>query len=222
LYCNKCGKIIPEESIYCNHCGNKMNILPQHKEYNKYENESGNSLCGKIDNFEYEILRRRFKPEKIKVLFIAESPPPVERRTFFYLAKSGVYIYTKRAFCNVYREGINKDPDFLYFFKDKGCYLEDLSSLPSNLGEIKRNKKFHINCLTKRIKEHEPESIIIIGKGIGDMVKEAISLSGFFEKIGRNMVFDEVPFAGNGHQNDYIYDVEIALKKLISKNILES
>ena len=173
-----------------------------------------------IDNFEYEILRRKFKPEKIKVLFIAESPPTVERRTFFYLAKSGVYIYTKTAFCRVYGESINKDPDFLYFFKSKGCYLEDLSSLPSNIKEIRKNEEFHINDLSGRIKNCDPESIIIIGTEAGKLIKEAVALSGILEKIDNDLIFP-VPFAGNGWQNKYMEEVEAALLKLILKGVLD-
>ncbi len=173
-----------------------------------------------IDNFEYEILRRKFKPEKIKVLFVAESPPPIERRTFFYLAKSGVYIYTKTAFCRVYGESINIDPDFLYFFKSKKCYLEDLSSLPSNIKEIKKNREFHIGDLSKRIKKDSPESIIIIGTEAGKLIKESVILSGILEKIDQDLIF-EVPFAGNGHQNKYMAEVETALEKLISKGVLD-
>ena len=216
MFCNKCGKRIPEESIYCNHCGNKINILIQHEDYNICENKAGDSLYENIDNFEYEILRRSFKPKKVKVLLIAESPPPVERRTFFYLAKSGVYIYTKTAFCRVYGECVNKDPDFLDFFKSKGCYLEDLSLLPSNIKEIKKNEEFHINGLSERIKNDSPESIIIIGTQVGKLIKEAVRLSGILEKINKDLIY-EVPFAGTGHQNKYMDKVEVALQKLISK-----
>lgn len=171
-----------------------------------------------INNFEYEVLRRSFKPERVKVLFIAESPPPVERRTFFYLAKSGLYNYTRSAFLNAYENKINSD--FLCFFKTIGCYLEDLSSLPSNLKEIKKKAKFYISDLSQRIKEDDPQAIIIIGFGIGKLVKKAIEDSGILGKMDESLVFDKVPFAGNGYQNIYKSEVGIAVKKLILKNIL--
>jgi len=173
-----------------------------------------------INNFEYEITRKKFKPTKVKVLFIAESPPPIERRTFFYLAKSGVYNYTKTAFCRVYGDSINKDPDFLYYFQSRGCYLEDLSSLPSNIKEIKKNKAFHVGDLSERIKKDSPESIIIIGTEAGKLIKEAVVLSGILEKIDKDLIF-EVPFAGNGWQNKYMDEVETALHKLISRSVLD-
>lgn len=173
-----------------------------------------------INNFTYEILRQSFKPTKVKVLFIAESPPPDKRRTFFYLAKSFVYNYTKQAACRVYGESINKDPDFLYFFKDKGCYLEDLSSLPSNIKEIKENKEYYIVNLSEKIKKDSPQSIIIIGIEAGKIIKEAVELSGILDKIENDLIF-EVPFAGNGSQNKYMDGVEAALRKLISEGILD-
>lgn len=178
-----------------------------------------NQLINDINNFEYEILRRSFKPEKIKVLFVAESPPPLERRTFFYLAKSGLYCHTRSAFKNVYGNGIN--PDFLSFFKAKGCYLDDLSSLPSNLTEIKKSADFYIRSLSERIKVDDPQAIVIVGRSIGELVKKAIKDSGILEKIDESLVFDEVPFAGNSHQCKYILEVELAMQKLIFKNVLD-
>ena len=56
-------------------------------------------------------LREKFKPKKIKVLFIAESPP--QNDTFFYSAKSGFYTYTKQIFNELFEEEIDSCEVFI-------------------------------------------------------------------------------------------------------------
>ena len=79
-------------------------------------------------------LREKFKPEKIKILFIAEFPP--KNNTFFYSAKGGFYNYTKQIFIELFEEEIDRADSFLQFFQNKGCYLYDLCHKPKTYKEI--------------------------------------------------------------------------------------
>ena len=72
----------------------------------------------------HQALRESFKPDDIKVLFVAESPPIND--TFFYSAKSGLYGYTKQVFYEFFKKEIDPYNGFLDFFQSKGCYLDDL------------------------------------------------------------------------------------------------
>lgn len=73
-----------------------------------------------------EQLRHSYKPHKVKLLFVGESPPASGR--FFYARNSGLY----RAMLRVFAEvdcAINED-NFLAAFQSAGCYLFDLCPDP--------------------------------------------------------------------------------------------
>jgi hypothetical protein len=71
-------------------------------------------------------LRRKYRPAKVKILFIGEAPPASGR--FFYQADSGLY----RAMRDTFIQAFPKlSPDnFLDSFRDLGCYLIDLCEMP--------------------------------------------------------------------------------------------
>ena len=94
---------------------------------------------------DHQEIRERFKPENIKVLFIAESPP--QNDTFFYSEKSGFYTYTKQIFNELFEDEIKKADKFLHFFQNKGCFLDDLCHDPKPKNEILPNINFYIKEL---------------------------------------------------------------------------
>jgi hypothetical protein len=75
---------------------------------------------------EREALRRSFRPSRIQLLFIGESPPVSGR--FFYSGNSGLYRAMRAAFQNAYAKV--DDENFLAVFRARGCYLTDLSREP--------------------------------------------------------------------------------------------
>ena len=81
-----------------------------------------------------EELRKSYKPDKVKILFVGESPPA--GGTFFYNANSNLYRNTKKAF----EIALEKEwsYDFLSDFKKMGCYLVDLCLIPVNKGMTKK------------------------------------------------------------------------------------
>ena len=74
-----------------------------------------------------ERLRRRFLPERVRVLFVGESPPAAG--SFFYAADSELYRATRDAFEAALPRFRNVDT-FLKAFAESGCYLVDLSLDP--------------------------------------------------------------------------------------------
>lgn len=123
-----------------------------------------------------EEIRQSFKPAKINLLFVAESPP--KGGTFFYFQNSNLYFAIKEAFELVFRKF--EDNKFLEFFKEQGCYLEDLCLIPVNrLSKSKRDEERlkGIGPLAQRIKELKPKGIIILMKGIETEVRTAIERS---------------------------------------------
>lgn len=83
-----------------------------------------------FDGHQRETLRRKFRPDSLRLLFVGESPPASGR--FFYRCDSGLY----RAMRDAFRDAsltaptrINED-NFLASFQASGCYLIDLCRDP--------------------------------------------------------------------------------------------
>jgi hypothetical protein len=87
---------------------------------------SPTALENKFNLRSTERLRRRFRPEKVRILFVGESPPASGR--FFYQADSGLYRATRQAFLKAFPD--LRERNFLESFRDLGCYLVDLCEPP--------------------------------------------------------------------------------------------
>ena len=70
-----------------------------------------------------ERLRKRYRPERVQILFVGESPPASGR--FFYQADSGLYRAVKETFLTAIAPLAKND--FLDSFRSLGCYLVDLA-----------------------------------------------------------------------------------------------
>ncbi len=153
-----------------------------------------------------EELRKSYKPQKIKLLLIGESAS--ESGKFFYL-ESSMTTFTQRAFENTFKLSFKNHREFLQFFKKKGCYLDDLSSIPVNRMPPLRKEEVlsgSILSLAKRLTSYKPEIVVIVLKRIERKVNEALDLSCI--KCKRYTL----PFPGNGHQNKYIQKLSRILK----------
>lgn len=74
----------------------------------------------------HEQLRRRYRPPRVRLLFVGESPPASGR--FFYKRDSGLYRAMREVFESV--DPAVNDETFLEVFQSSGCYLIDLCSEP--------------------------------------------------------------------------------------------
>ncbi len=160
-----------------------------------YDKTFGHGYRGGIDT---EAIRQSFKPHNIRLLFIAESPPASGR--FFYV-RSAMTAYTSRAFETAHGVSFKNNSDFLNYFKGCGCYLDDLSHSPvDQLTYHEREKRLrdNVDSLSQRIREANPAMIAISLKKIEPYVLEAIRKSGCSPQVVT------LPYAGHGHQNEYI------------------
>src|SRR6202789_3451182 len=73
-----------------------------------------------------ERLRGKYRPIKVRILFVGESPPASGR--FFYHADSGLYRAIREAFVKAFPN--LREADFLKLFRNLGCYLLDLCDRP--------------------------------------------------------------------------------------------
>jgi len=85
-----------------------------------------------------EKIRQRYAPDKIKLLLIGESPP--DSGEFFYV-KSNMTTYTSRAFKKAHGIKFIDNTEFLKYFKDCGCFLDDLCHTPVDKSQNKEREK---------------------------------------------------------------------------------
>ena len=103
-----------------------------------------------------EELRQVYKPERVRVLFLGESPPA--GKSFFYLGNSNLCRYTQEAFSAAFGTEYEDAGDFLVHFWRMGCYLDDLCMVPvNNLSNRERRaeRRRGVGSLAERMAESE-------------------------------------------------------------------
>lgn len=126
---------------------------------------------------ELEALRESYKPEKVRVLLVGESPP---KRGFFYdTVGSALGKATKEAFEEVFGRELEYR-EFLQLFKEVGFYLLDLFS---ERGKVIRRasrseREEAVKRLTEFVAKNEPEVVVAVLKRICRVVREGVKRSG--------------------------------------------
>lgn len=161
-----------------------------------------------------EHVRENYRPARVRVLFVGESPPT--SGGFFYFGSGIVCSSTQRAFSQALGVTFATPSDFLDFFRDVGCFLEDLSHSPvDHLPPHRRTEALElcVDSFAKRLQELAPELVIVFLKKIAPLVERAVGEAGI--PLGMVRV---LPFPGNGHQNRYI----AGLTKILSETAVRS
>lgn len=166
----------------------------------------------------YETLRRRYRPNDLRILFIGESRPACG--TFFFAADSNLFLSTEAAFRRVYGECFQPGIHFLNFFRSVGCYLEDLCLEPvNNLASTARRAahRVAINHLANRLDGHHPHTIIVVGRSrsLCRSVGMALTEAGL-----QDVLRFELPFPAMSHQTRYISELSALIGDLRSKGLL--
>jgi hypothetical protein len=136
-----------------------------------------------------ERLRRRYRPKRVKILFIGEAPPASTR--FFYSANSGLYRAIRHTFVAALPQLADKE--FLESFRDQGCYLVDLCGTP--VDRFAKQKRMKI-CeagevrLSRAIQQLRPEIIVTVVRSITANVRRAQQLANW------NGLHLELPYPG--------------------------
>jgi hypothetical protein len=165
----------------------------------------------------FEDYRQQYRPDKIRVLFVAESRPI--GGTFFYVGNSNLARYTKEAFLKAYGVTAMTMTEFLDGFKAAGCYLEDLCEEPVN--QIKKHSqrrtewKRGVKHLLKRLESASPLAIIPIHKGIERYVQQAVEEAGL-----ASFLKPAIPFPSMGHHPRYVIELSRLIDELREASIL--
>jgi hypothetical protein len=155
------------------------------------------------DSYHRERLRRSYRPERLHLLFIAESPPASGR--FFYRADSGLYRAMREAFQAV--DPSITDANFLSTFQSSGHYLVDLCPEPVDRLDAKSRRaecRSAEQSLSKAIGQLRPPIIATVVRSIERNVLTAVSAANW----GGNMI--HLPYPGRWIQNKEAFLNKIA------------
>jgi hypothetical protein len=157
-------------------------------------------------------LREHFKPERVKVLFVAESPPESnedkDKVRFFFNPDQERWDYMYRAVMQAvfpefeYRPGEKKD--WLYKFKEQGYYLIDATDRPVNRlssaerrSELKSAVQGKLDEIRMLIAPTTP--IVLVKKNIFVAFNRPLRDAGF------NVIHASfLPFPSHGHQARFV------------------
>ena len=120
-----------------------------------------------------ERLRRSYRPARVRLLFIGESPPASGR--FFYRGDSGLYRAMRDAFRTV--EPSIREEQFLTVFQEWGCYLVDLCAEPVDHLDRKTRRavcRASEHRLARAIARLQPEGMATLVRSIEGNVARAV------------------------------------------------
>lgn len=131
---------------------------------------------------DFETLRLKYKPNEIKCLMIADSPPDSASHFFYFPdAYDDLRERTQEAFSKVIPEAnLWDDKSFLLFFQTFGFFLDDLCHVPVNKAATEVKHRIRLESIPqlhgrlKLIDYKKLKAIIIVSQEIKPYVKEAI------------------------------------------------
>jgi hypothetical protein len=141
-----------------------------------------------------ELLREHYRPDRVEILFVGESPPASGR--FFYQADSGLY----RAIRETFLQGFPflRNTEFLDSFCSLGCYLVDLCGDPvDNMAHDGRKHACRRGetRLAQYIRRLRPQTIVTVVRSIRTNVNRAQ------ERAGWSGPHLELPYPGRWHRH---------------------
>ncbi|MDN5204633.1 hypothetical protein QQ008_24795 [Fulvivirgaceae bacterium BMA10] len=158
-----------------------------------------------------EEAREIYRPEQVRMLFIAEAPPANSDRFFYFpdvRTGDSLFLHVIRAVFPELNEVETKQiramkEELLHRFREAGCFLED-SSLKSIAKEVGHGEKIRLlrieqEALHQRIQRYKSTSKIVL---VGATVFKANCE--FLTGLGYSILNKSaIPFPGSGQQNRF-------------------
>lgn len=207
---------------YIPHSGNVKKTLNLKKLIKlKAEKKISNQI--KIDLNELKkqisVARKKYKPEKVKCVFIAEAPPDSVERFFYYEdVKKADYLFLgiidvlypelKTDYLSL-RRSTEKKKEVLNKLKSDGFYLLDLLNEP--IGSFKEDLNEAARILVNKIESEFEKNIpvILIKANVVDLLYNKLISAGFI-----NVSKERLPFPSTGGQTKFRNGFIKALKEV--------
>ena len=170
---------------------------------------TGSPLSIKIQRRGFDGARRKYRPSKVRLLLIAESPP--SSGGFFYfsttIGKDHLFRETMKTLGLwpldlPMGRGVDKRP-MLHRFRSLGCYLLDTCVLPVDKLDPAARRAAVLNGLdrlTGDVHTADPANIVIVKSSIFNPVNAALDRAGFGTRVLNE---SPVPFPSHGNQEKY-------------------
>ena len=152
---------------------------------------------------------KKYQPDKIKLLLIAEAPPKSEDR-YFYFEKvneqDSLFRYVVRGVLNT--EPIREQKaQQLEALKGAGVFLIDSVVSPLQKGDKLRDF-IDKDSLVSRCQDLNPQAIVLIKANVYD---ETFNI---LKNEGLPVVDERIPFPGSGQQTRFLNSFKNALSKI--------
>jgi hypothetical protein len=163
-----------------------------------------------------EALRRRHRPDEVRVLFVGESPPA--SGAFFYACDSNLYRSTVDAFRAAWPDWPADCGPFLARFRAAGCFHDEISHRPVfklPRAEARRVLDASVGPFARRLRRLRPRAIVAVKKAIRPWLETALARAG-----GPAVPVHLVPYPVRGHQVAYVREVAALLADLERRGVL--
>lgn len=161
--------------------------------------------------------RTKYKPEIIKLLFVAEAPPETTERFFYYEKvkdNDWLYIAVVKALCmcedyDVKKIRANK-MKILQLLQQDGIFLMDLSPVPLKWGiKAELHKEDFMQRLNnEKSIDKDDTQIILIKANVYDCLFHELKESGY------NVQNERIPFPASGQQQKFAEKMKKTLKEI--------
>jgi hypothetical protein len=148
-----------------------------------------------------------FRPERVKLLLIAEAPPSALDRYFYFpfvTTQDSLFRYVSRLVLHREPTRANKR-ELLEALRDAGVYLIDLCPEPIR---DKAELRICVPDLVKRVEALRPQHVILIKATVFDVAYSAL------RDAGQPVVGRMIPFPGSGQQRRFETEMGAALASI--------
>jgi hypothetical protein len=148
---------------------------------------------------------RKYRPDEIKLLLVAEAPPAALDRYFYFedvSQQDSLFRYVARSILKTEPTRNNK-AELLARLRDQGVFLIDLKRDPVDGKSLARE----VPDLLRRIRKLAPHKIVVIKASVYDLVQRPLT------EADLPVVDERVPFPGSGQQRRFEVAFARALRR---------
>lgn len=168
----------------------------------------------------FRAARDQYRPNKVKLLWIAESPPTSGSYFYFQKTTGKDHLFRETMTAvglwpakETMKKGVDKQ-SMLESFQLRGFFLIDTCAVPVDKLKDRERKRAILegtSGVVELVSELNPNGIIIVKSNIYDPVKRALESIGFAGKILNRK---PLPFPSHGRQQSYRKRISDILRKL--------
>src|SRR5260370_1120058 len=157
-----------------------------------------------------ERLRRGYRPDRVRILFVGEGPPASGR--FFYQADSGLYRAVKDTFISTFPT--LRKPHFLESFRALSCYLVDLCGQAVDRMDRRARQRVCFAAeagLKRTLRQLRPKIVVTVVRSISRNVRRAE------DQAGWSGLHVELPYPGRWlhHRTEFRRNLALLLLKSV-------